>query len=134
MPGIAAHTDTFSQRNMTRSRVPVLPYEEMKNKILGASYELSLAFIGSVRARKLNHTLRGKNKPANVLSFPLSETSGEITLCPERIKAEAKLFDHSYKTHMGFMFIHGLLHLKGEDHGSRMESEERRFMKFFQLR
>lgn len=119
---------------MTRSRAPALPYSDMVRHVLGARYELSLAFIGRDRSKDLNMKLRGKNKPADVLSFPLTKTTGEITLCLERIKKEAKKFNHSYTQHVAFLFIHGLLHLKGLDHGSTMETEERRIMKFFQMR
>lgn len=124
---------TFDMVNKTRTRAPLLPYSDIKNAILGKRYELSLAYIGKSRARALNKRLRGKDKPANVLSFPLSHTSGEITLCLQTIKQEAPKFGHTFKQHVGFLFIHGLLHLKGLDHSSRMESEERRFMKAYKL-
>lgn len=125
--------DTFSVRNTTQTKAPSLPYKEIKEKVLGKTYDLSLAFIGRTRSQNLNKQLRGKDKPANVLSFELSEESGEVTLCLETIKKEAPKFDHTFKKHVGYLFIHGLFHLKGMDHGSRMESEERRIMKAFNL-
>lgn len=125
--------DTFSVRNTTQTKAPSLPYKEIKEKVLGKTYDLSLAFIGRTRAQNLNKQLRGKDKPANVLSFELSEESGEVTLCLETIKKEAPKFDHTFKKHVGYLFIHGLFHLKGMDHGSRMEGEERRIMKAFNL-
>ena len=65
-----------------------------------------------------------KNHVSNVLSFPLSPTSGEILIC----KAAAKPYS------VGFLFIHGLLHLKGLRHGVTMEHEEDRLLKRFGLR
>ena len=63
-------------------------------------------------------------KVSNVLAFPLSKTSGEILIC----KSAAKPFTVEY------LFIHGLLHLKGLKHGATMEREERRVMTTFGLR
>lgn len=126
-------TELFSIRNMTRSRTPVLPYYDMACRVLGKKYELSLAFIGRDRSQAINKKLRHKDKPADVLSIPLSKTSGEIMICLERAKKQAKKFDHTYTQHVGFLFIHGLLHLKGMDHGSTMESEERSMMNAFDI-
>jgi ssRNA-specific RNase YbeY (16S rRNA maturation enzyme) len=46
-------------------------------------------------------------------------------------KLEAKKFDREYENFLGFLFIHGLVHLKGYDHGSTMESIEIQFRKQF---
>ena len=94
---------------------------EIKNKVLGNKYELSLVFIGSTRSRKLNLTYRDKDKPANVLSFPLTKSSGEIFIDLNKTKTFSTLH----------LFIHGLLHLKGMQHGGKMESEEQRLLKLF---
>lgn len=132
---MAAHADndTFSIRTLSKGKLPRLPFLEMKNAILGKDYELSVVLIGDKRSATLNKTHRGKNKPANVLSFPLEKTSGEIFLNPRRAQREAPQFGESYRNFLGFLFIHGLLHLKGFDHGSKMESAERRFRKKFGL-
>lgn len=93
--------------------------------VLGETYDLSLAFITDKKALELNQTLRSKNKIANVLSFPLTESSGEILIN----KKQAARDDFS----LDYLFIHGLLHLKGLDHGSRMEREETKLTKLFKL-
>jgi probable rRNA maturation factor len=113
--------DLLSIKNLTRSKAPKLPFEEIKNKVLGNKYELSLVFIGSTRSRKLNLTYRDKDKPANVLSFPLTKSSGEIFIDLNKTKTFSTLH----------LFIHGLLHLKGMQHGGKMESEEQRLLKLF---
>lgn len=108
---------------------PRLPYEKIKNDILGDAYELSLNFVGETRARRINQASRGKSYVPNVLSFPLSKTGGEIYLTPAVAKREAKAWEHSYSEHVLFLFIHGLLHLKGLDHGKKMEGLEDRYFK-----
>jgi probable rRNA maturation factor len=115
----------------TIKHYPAYPYQKIKEAILGKHYELSVAFIGTKRARHLNQTYRQKDYVPNVLSFPLSTTCGEIYLCPEIAYPEAKDFNLSRNGYIAFLFIHGCLHLKGYDHGDTMEALERRYRKRF---
>ena len=46
-------------------------------------------------------------------------------------KLEAKKFERTYENFLAFLFIHALVHLKGMDHGSTMESMEARYRKKF---
>jgi probable rRNA maturation factor len=117
----------------TVKNYPPLPYEAMKNNILGKSFEISLVFIGEARAQKLNQTTRGKTYVPNVLSFPLSEKSGEIYIAPTVANKEAKKFSLTPKAYIGYLFIHGLLHLKGFDHGPKMERLEKRLLNQYNL-
>jgi probable rRNA maturation factor len=81
----------------------------------------------------LNRTYREKDYPTNVLSFPLSENSGELVLCETVMKKEYRSFSMSYTRFVTYLLIHGMLHLKGYDHGSTMEHEEEKFLKKFSL-
>jgi probable rRNA maturation factor len=131
---MSAHADkkeSFSIQNTTKGKLPSLPFLELKESILGKNYTLSCVFVGDALSKKLNRTYRGKNKPTNVLSFPLSKTEGEIFLNLKLAKKEAPKFEEKYKNFVGFLFIHGLLHLKGLDHGSRMERAEKLARKKF---
>ncbi len=106
-----------------------LPYEKIKDDILGKQYELSLTFVGETKGRQINISSRKKSYVPNVLSFPLTKTTGEIYITPAVAKREAKKFGHSYKQHIIFLFIHGLLHLKGYDHGDKMDRLEEKYLK-----
>lgn len=117
----------------TVKKYPNLPFQSYKDEILGKKYNLSLAFIGAKKAKALNIATRKKTYVPNVLSFPLSDTQGEIYLCPETAYSEAKDFKLSPKGYIAFLFIHGLLHLKGSDHGAAMESLEQRYLKQFKI-
>lgn len=113
--------------------IPVFPYETMKNDILGKKYSLSVSFVGPARAQKLNEQYRKKTYTPNVLSFPLDSTTGEIVICPAIAKKEHKEYRLSHDGYIGFLYIHGLLHLKGHDHHSdnemlAMEKLEKRYM------
>lgn len=106
-----------------------LPFAKIKNKILGKNYELSLVFIGAKKSQALNKKHRKKDKSANVLTFRLSDTEGEIFICPEIAKRDAPKFDMKTREFIGFLFIHGLLHLKGFKHGKKMEEKEKKLKK-----
>ena len=104
-------------------------FKLIKNKILGKDYDLSWAFISPTKIQKLNKIYRNINKPTDILSFPLSKTEGEIYLCKSEARKEAGNFDREYENFLLFLFIHGCVHLKGYDHGSTMENEERKLCK-----
>ena len=115
-------------------KYPRLPYQKIKDDILGTSYTLSLVFVGAARAQKLNQTTRGKSYIPNVLSFPLDATHGEIYIAPTVAKTEAKKFNMTPNGYTGYLFIHGLLHLKGYAHGSKMETLEQKYLQKFKMK
>ncbi len=99
-------------------------FHKIKKAALGKDYVLSFAFIGPQKMRELNRTYRNINKPTDILSFPLSKNEGEIYICRSESRKEAKKFDRKYDNFIDFLFIHGCVHLKGYDHGTKMEKEE----------
>ena len=118
--------------------IPAFPYETMKNDILGKKYSLSVSFVGPTRAQKLNVQYRKKTYTPNVLSFPLDSTTGEIVICPAIAKKEHKEYQLSHDGYIGFLYIHGLLHLKGHDHQSeedtvKMEKLEKRYLSKYSI-
>lgn len=127
------YVETLTLRNTTRQRIPPLPFQAIKDAALGKNYSLSLVFCGDKLSRRLNRTTRGKDKPTNILSFPLDKQEGEIFIDLQLCKRQAPSFERNFENFIGFLFIHGLIHLKGMDHGSRMESEEVRLRKQFKI-
>jgi len=124
--------DNFSKINKTKGKLPSLPFAIIKNDILGKDYSLSLAFVGEKKSKELNNLYRQKNNPTNILSFPLDKNFGEIVICPSIVKRELKKFDRTFAELLGFLVIHGMLHLKGMEHSSRMEREEKKYdQKYF---
>ena len=96
-----------------------LPYAKIKDDVLGKKYELSLAFLLPKEMRAVTKKYKKKDHVSNVLSFPLSKTSGEILICKEAAAPYS----------VGYLFIHGLCHLKGYKHSATMERIERRYLK-----
>lgn len=109
-------------------------FEKIKQAVLGKKYDLSVAFLSPAEMRAVTRRTKKQNKASNVLAFPLSSTSGEILLCKDTAHTQAPLYHMSKRTFVTYLFIHGLLHLRGFDHSVTMEDEERRIMKKFGLR
>ena len=122
---------TFSLLNKTRAKVPAVPFRKIKDSVLGRSYELSVALISASEARALTRRLKKKDRASNVLAFPLGKKSGEVVLCPATARAEAAAYGYAPRDFLAYLFIHGLLHLKGLRHGATMEKLERRILKRF---
>lgn len=112
---------------------PDLPYAEIKQAVLGASYDLTLHFVGKQRATTINKQTRQKSYSPNVLSLPYTDKMGEIFICPAVAEREAADFLMTPDGYIGFLFIHGLLHLKGYDHGDEMETLEKKYIRKFKL-
>jgi len=92
--------------------------------------ELSVRLAGDEEVRKLNAKWRGKDKPTNVLSFPMAESGdlaelsspgpelmlGDIILASGVCAAEAADKAISIDQHAAHLMVHGTLHLLGYDH------------------
>ena len=104
----------------------LIPFTHLKNKVLGRNFILSLVLIDDKLSRRLNKTYRKKNKPANVLSFLLSKQTGEIFIDLVTAKKEMGKFEMGFAEFVAFLFIHGLHHLNGMEHGDTMEQAEQK--------
>jgi len=105
--------------------------------------ELSVRLAGDEEVQELNAKWRGKDKPTNVLSFPMSEPSeladssgpgpelmlGDMILAHGVCQREAEENAIPVERHAAHLMVHGTLHLLGYDHGddaaaSDMEARE----------
>lgn len=122
-------SEGFSIINLTRNEsVPsAILFVRIARAVLGARFSLCLVFAGAQRMRVLNHRYRGKVYVPNVLAFRMSKTEGEIFICPVVAEREARRGSVSIRERIAFLFIHGLLHLKGYRHGATMERQEQKF-------
>ncbi len=77
----------------------------------------------------MNHEFRGKDYATDVLSFDsLEPTSlGELVLCPEVLKRQAQEHGLTYQQELGYMLLHGVLHLLGYDHETNPKDAEKMF-------
>ena len=77
---------------------------------------LSIVLVNKNKIKELNKKYRKKNRPTDVLSFLYSEQEGEIVLCSEIIRENAKKFSSTFKKELKRILIHGVLHLFGYSH------------------
>ncbi len=117
-------------KNLTRRSLPRFAYTAIAQEVL-PGWEISLVFIGEKKARDLNELLRGKSYVPNVLSYALSNKNGEIFICLAEASRQAPHHAMSERKFVLYLFIHGLLHLKGMAHGATMEACEHRFLTRF---
>ena len=99
-----------------------------------APIDVAVLIADAGTARQMNHDYRGKDKPTNVLSFPVGDLEGlpdgaavplgDIVLCPEVIAAEAAEQGKSLDDHWAHLCVHGALHLAGFDHDGDAEAAE----------
>lgn len=80
--------------------------------------ELILVFLDAAEAKKLNKQFRGRNYATDVLSFdPIDPGSlGELVICPQVLKKQAKEHGLTFNLELGYMVLHGVLHLLGFEH------------------
>jgi len=99
---------------------------------------LSIALVGQKKIRELNKKYRGKNSPTDVLSFGdnmaggienITERGelnlGEILICPQEVKKNAKKYGLTFKKELARVLIHGILHLFRYEHEENKRSAEK---------
>src|SRR5690606_25234225 len=106
--------------------------------------ELSVTFVTNESIKELNMAYRGKDSPTDVISFAMEEMGegeteiagvenlprmlGDIVISIEMAEKQAEEYGHSYLRELGFLTVHGFLHLLGYDHMND-EDEKRMFKK-----
>lgn len=84
--------------------------------------QLTLRVVGAAEGRNLNKRFRKKNRATNVLSFPYGKGAGDVVLCHPVVAREARRQGKSVAAHYAHLVVHGVLHLRGYDHGARAEA------------
>ncbi|HEY8451094.1 MAG: rRNA maturation RNase YbeY [Micromonosporaceae bacterium] len=102
--------------------------------------ELSVLLVDEEYMSELNRRWMGGEGPTDVLAFPMDEGGvdrgpredggeptllGDIVLCPEVARRQARAAGHSVRDELELLTVHGVLHLLGYDH---VEPEEEREM------
>ena len=101
-----------------------------KFKITSKVQEISIFLTNSEKMRQLNLRFRKKNKPTDVLSFPINIVKkkvgylGDIAISYEIVNKRSKKSNFNYE--FDKMWVHGYLHLLGYDHKKIREFEKMR--------
>jgi probable rRNA maturation factor len=105
--------------------------------------EMSVTFMDNADIQMLNCKYCGKDAPTDVISFAMEDKSkgelsilldegmedvprnlGDIMISIEKAKEQAKAYGHSYKRELGFLAIHGFLHINEYDHQTAEDEKE----------
>lgn len=123
--------------NQSDFNIDIASLEEIKKEI--TSKDIELLITNNKEIQILNFEHRGKDKPTDVLSFPLdfmfeNMPIGSIVISIDFVKDKAKEYGHSELDELKLLFIHGILHLVGYDHevdsGEHRQKEEEIIEKF----
>lgn len=87
---------------------------------------LTIVFFNPSPAKALNFKFRKRNYATDILSFEGDgvESLGELVLCPQVLHRQAQEHDLSFHQELGYMLIHGVLHLLGYDHEKSKKEEK----------
>ena len=99
--------------------------------------DVSIALVSDRESRSLNRRWRGKDRPTDVLSFPLQEPGalGEVVISIDTARRQAREGGWSLAIELRRLLAHGILHCRGYGHDApaearRMAAAERRLLGF----
>jgi probable rRNA maturation factor len=118
----------------------IINFAAKKEKIVEQT-EVSVTFVSNDRIQEINREYRDKDAPTDVISFAMEELGegevelvgegmprilGDIIISVPKAKEQAEEYGHSFLRELGFLAVHGFLHLLGYDHMTK-EDEEKMF-------
>ncbi|KPG69937.1 rRNA maturation RNase YbeY [Enterococcus sp. RIT-PI-f] len=104
--------------------------------------EMSVTFMDNAAIQVINREYRDKDMPTDVISFAIEEETdelpiifdeemadmprdlGDIMISIERAQEQAEEYGHSYDRELGFLALHGFLHINGYDHMTPEDEKE----------
>lgn len=95
------------------------------NKRFSRLNKATLIFVSLDKIHEINKEYRNIDRPTDVISFEEHEGHylGEIFLCIDKAREQAKEYGHSLEREISFLICHGLLHLNGYDHTTKEDEE-----------
>ena len=110
---------------------------------LGSNVEMSLTFVRNPEIRKINAKYRGVDRSTDVISFAINDNDedediimdeemmkelprelGDLFISLDKVREQALFLNHSQDRELGFLIVHGLLHLDGYDHETKDEEKK----------
>jgi probable rRNA maturation factor len=123
--------------NLEKKPSPWLPHKHLRQ--MRDQGELSLVLVSNAKIRQLNKQWREKDYATDVLSFPLAVDEnlqilpappgqswelGEVVVSLEKTAEQAAEYGHSFEREFAFLYVHGLLHVLGFDHITKVQESD----------
>ncbi|HLR19734.1 MAG TPA: rRNA maturation RNase YbeY [Staphylococcus sp.] len=128
------HTDLVESEWLTQIDKLLTFAKEQEH--VDSEAELSVTFVDKTEIQEINKMYRDKDKVTDVISFALEEDEPEITgldmprvlgdiiICTDVAQEQSESYGHSFERELGFLALHGFLHLLGYDHMDEQEEKE----------
>lgn len=93
--------------------------------LIQETHEMNIIFLSNEAIREMNKTYRNIDKVTDVISFPDKEEDyiGDIFISLDKALEQAADYGHPVEREIGFLSVHGYLHLLGYDHHSEQEEK-----------
>ncbi|GGH97965.1 MULTISPECIES: rRNA maturation RNase YbeY [Mammaliicoccus] len=120
----------------TKNQIESLLTLAAKKENITEEAELSISFVDEEEIQAINRDYRNKDKVTDVISFSLEEDEpeiegldiprvlGDIIICLGVAQEQAQSYNHSLSRELGFLALHGFLHLLGYDHMTEEDEKE----------
>lgn len=132
---------TFEVRRpgITARRLRAVVTQALRREQCPATTEVGVALVGDADIRRLNRRFLRKDRPTDVLAFPLErgmpgdQLLGEVVISVDRARVQARRVRHPLQTEISLLAVHGVLHLLGYDDttpaaAARMARRQRQLM------
>ncbi|MBW4837054.1 MAG: rRNA maturation RNase YbeY [Staphylococcaceae bacterium] len=130
------HTDLV--KNEWYEQIDSLLTFAKKQEHIDSEAELSVTFVDKDEIQNINKMYRDKDKVTDIISFALEEDEpeidmneldiprvlGDIIICTDVAHEQAENYGHSFERELGFLALHGFLHLLGYDHMTDEDEKE----------
>ncbi|MDN6162253.1 MAG: rRNA maturation RNase YbeY [Atopostipes sp.] len=138
---VSDETKSLKEKNLDLiEEIIIASAEELE---LDDNFELSITIVDNQKIKEMNKEYRSIDQVTDVISFaledndktdfdiffkeidnPLPRLLGDIFISIDKAKEQALEYGHSFERELGFLLVHGFLHLNGYDHQTKAEEKE----------
>jgi len=144
---IALYDETNRVQQQHLALIKELIVDAAKTLKLSDNYEVSITIVDNQKIKEINRDYRSIDKATDVISFAIEDNDeedfeiffnseemeediklprllGDIFISIDKAEEQADAFGHSLDREIGFLAVHGFLHLNGYDHQTEAEEKE----------
>lgn len=142
---IAIFDETERVNNEHLELIETVIIAAAKKLELKDNVEVSATIVDNERIHEINREYRSIDRPTDVISFAIEDNDeddfeiffdemdeedlqlprllGDLFISIDKVKEQSDEFGHSFERELGFLTVHGFLHLNGYDHQTDEEEK-----------